>query len=96
MKQLTIFLVILFNSNLFGQDIKWNTVTKNEYNPIQLISRGVVTLDNGDKTPEADLYIDFMAEEIYYRNPVNNAIFSIYKNDMKKERMLMMELFMVM
>lgn len=83
MKQLTIFLVILFNSNLFGQDIKWNTVTKNEYNPIQLISRGVVTLDNGDKTPEADLYIDFMAEEIYYRNPVNNAIFSIYKNDFK-------------
>ena len=83
MKQLTIFLVILFNSNLFGQDIKWNTVTKNEYNPIQLISRGVVTLDNGDKTPEADLYIDFMAEEIYYRNPLNNAIFSIYKNDFK-------------
>ena len=83
MKQLTIFLVILFNSNLFCQDIKWNTVTKNEYNPIQLISRGVVTLDNGDKTPEADLYIDFMAEEIYYRNPLNNAIFSIYKNDFK-------------
>ena len=90
MKQLTIILVILFNSNLFGQnyqndwrDIKWNTVTINEYNPIQLISRGVVTLDNGDKTPEADLYIDFMAEQIYYRNPVNNAIFSIYKNDFK-------------
>tara|TARA_X000000368_G_scaffold85247_1_gene64608 strand:- start:264 stop:1526 length:1263 start_codon:yes stop_codon:yes gene_type:complete len=83
MKQLTIFLVILFNSSLFGQDIKWTTVTKNEYNPVQLISRGVVTLDNGDKTPEADLYIDFPAERIYYRNPLNNAIFSIYKNDFK-------------
>ena len=45
MKQLTIFLIILFYSNVSSQDIKWNTVTKNEYNPVQLISRGVVTLE---------------------------------------------------
>ena len=83
MKQLTIFLIILFYSNLSSQDIKWNTVTKNEYNPIQLISRGVVTLDNGDKTPEADLYIDFAGETIFYRNTINNAIYSIYKEDFK-------------
>jgi len=68
---------------LSSQDIKWNTVTKNEYNPIQLISRGVVTLDNGDKTPEADLYIDFAGETIFYRNTINNAIYSIYKEDFK-------------
>ena len=83
MKQLTIFLIILFYSNVSSQDIKWNTVTKNEYNPIQLISRGVVTLDNGDKTPEADLYIDFAGETIFYRNTINNAIYSIYKEDFK-------------
>ena len=83
MKQLTIFLIILFYSNVSSQDIKWNTVTKNEYNPIQLISRGVVTLDNGDKTPEADLYIDFAGETIFYRNNINNAIYSIYKEDFK-------------
>ena len=83
MKQLTIFLIILFYSNLSSQDIKWNTVTKNEYNPVQLISRGIVTLDNGDKTPEADLYIDFAGETIFYRNSVNNAIYSIYKEDFK-------------
>ena len=83
MKQLIIFLIILFYSNVSSQDIKWNTVTKNEYNPIQLISRGVVTLDNGDKTPEADLYIDFAGETIFYRNNINNAIYSIYKEDFK-------------
>lgn len=83
MKKLTIFLIILFYSNLSSQDIKWNTVTKNEYNPVQLISRGIVTLDNGDKTPEADLYIDFAGETIFYRNSVNNAIYSIYKEDFK-------------
>lgn len=83
MKQLIIFLIILFYSNVSSQDIKWNTVTKNEYNPIQLISRGVVTLDNGDKTPEADLYIDFAGETIFYRNTINNAIYSIYKEDFK-------------
>ena len=83
MKQLTIFLIILFYSNVSSQDIKWNTVTKNEYNPVQLISRGVVTLDNGDKTPEADLYIDFAGETIFYRNTINNAIYSIYKEDFK-------------
>ena len=83
MKQVTIFLIILFYSNVSSQDIKWNTVTKNEYNPIQLISRGVVTLDNGDKTPEADLYIDFAGETIFYRNTINNAIYSIYKEDFK-------------
>lgn len=83
MKQLIIFFILLISYFSFSQDIKWTTVTKSEYNPVQLISRGIVTLDNGDKTPEADLYIDFPAERIYYRNSVNNAIFSIFKNDFK-------------
>tara|TARA_A100001011_G_C14240249_1_gene812930 strand:+ start:235 stop:1494 length:1260 start_codon:yes stop_codon:yes gene_type:complete len=83
MKQLIIFFILLISYFSFSQDIKWTTVTKSEYNPVQLISRGIVTLDNGDKTPEADLYIDFPAERIYYRNSLNNAIFSIFKNDFK-------------
>lgn len=83
MKQLTIFFILLTTYLSFSQDIMWTTVTKNEINPVQLISKGVVTLDNGDKTPEADLYIDFQSERIYYRNSVNNAIYSIYKNDFK-------------
>lgn len=83
MKHLLILLFFFINYSLLSQDIKWNTVTKNEYNPVQLLSRGIITLDNGDKTPEADLYIDFPAERIYYRNSINNAIYSIFKNDFK-------------
>jgi hypothetical protein len=73
--------VLFFFINFYAQEIKWTTVSKKEYNPDQLISRGIVTLDNGDKTPEADLYIDFDKEFIFYRNAINNAIFSIYKED---------------
>ena len=74
---LLLFIPLVINS----QDIKWTTISKTEYNPDELISQGVITLDNGDKTPEADLYIDFDEEKIFYRNSVNNAIFSIYKED---------------
>ena len=73
--------MLFFFINFYAQEIKWTTVSKKEYNPDQLISRGIVTLDNGDKTPEADLYIDFDKEFIFYRNAINNAIFSIYKED---------------
>ena len=46
----TIILIFIFLNlnNSVSQDIKWTTVTKSEYNPDQLKSRGVVTLDNGD------------------------------------------------
>ena len=81
MKILQSTLMLFFFINFYAQEIKWATVSKIEYNPDQLISRGIVTLDNGDKTPEADLYIDFDKEFIFYRNAINNAIFSIYKED---------------
>jgi len=81
MKILQSTLMLFFFINFYAQEIKWTTVSKIEYNPDQLISRGIVTLDNGDKTPEADLYIDFDKEFIFYRNAINNAIFSIYKED---------------
>lgn len=81
MRHLYSLIFIFFYFIGFSQEIKWTTVTKNEYNPEQLISRGIVTLDNGDKTPEADLYIDFDSETIFYRNIQNNAIFSIFKED---------------
>ena len=81
MKILQSTLMLFFFINFYAQEIKWTTVSKLEYNPDQLISRGIVTLDNGDKTPEADLYIDFDKEFIFYRNAINNAIFSIYKED---------------
>ena len=81
MKILQSTLMLFFFINFYAQEIKWTTVSKLEYNPDQLISRGIITLDNGDKTPEADLYIDFDKEFIFYRNAINNAIFSIYKED---------------
>ena len=81
MRHLYSLIFIFFYFIGFSQEIKWTTVTKNENNPEQLISRGIVTLDNGDKTPEADLYIDFDSETIFYRNTQNNAIFSIFKED---------------
>ena len=81
MRHLYSLIFIFFYFIGFSQEIKWTTVTKNEYDPEQLISRGIVTLDNGDKTPEADLYIDFDSETIFYRNTQNNAIFSIFKED---------------
>ena len=76
-----IILLLFIPLGLYSQEIKWTTISKVEYNPDQLISQGIITLDNGDKTPEADLYIDFDEEKIFYRNSVNNAIFSIYKED---------------
>ena len=76
-----IILLLFIPIGLYSQEIKWTTISKVEYNPDQLISQGIITLDNGDKTPEADLYIDFDEEKIFYRNSVNNAIFSIYKED---------------
>ena len=58
---LLLFIPLVTNS----QDIKWTTISKIEYNPDQLISQGIITLDNGDKTPEADLYIDFEEEKFF-------------------------------
>ena len=63
-----IILLLFIPLGLYSQEIKWTTISKVEYNPDQLISQGIITLDNGDKTPEADLYIDFDEEKIFYRN----------------------------
>ena len=71
MRLLLLTIILLLNFNSFSQEIKWTTITKNEYNPTELISRGVVTLDNGDKTPEADLYINFDTQRIFYKNVVS-------------------------
>ncbi|MBT5650580.1 MAG: hypothetical protein HOJ40_05105 [Flavobacteriaceae bacterium] len=81
MRPLLLIIILLLNFNSFSQEIKWTTVKSSEINPTQLVSRGVVTLDNGDKTPEADLYINFNTQKIFYKNSVNNAIFSIHKED---------------
>lgn len=62
-KSLLLLLIIPLVS--YSQDIKWTTISKVEYNPDQLISRGIINLDNGDKTPEADLYIDFDEEKFF-------------------------------
>ena len=81
MRLLLLIIILLLNFNSFSQEIKWTTITKNEYNPTEMKARGIVTLDNGDKTPEADLYINFNTQRIFYKNAVNNSIFSIHKED---------------
>lgn len=83
MKKL-ILLLLFIPYSIFSQDIKWTTVPYNEIDPGELLSKGSIELNNGDKTPEANLYIDFDEEKIFYRNTTNNSIFSIFKKDFSK------------
>ena len=77
-----IILILFFLPlTVISQEIKWTTVPYDLINPDELVARGIIELDNGDITPEADLSIDFMRESIFYRNLINNAIFSIFKED---------------
>ena len=77
------FLLIIFllPITVYSQTIKWTTVPEDAINPDELVAKGIIELDNGDETPEAELSIDFMRQSIYYRNLINNAIFSIFKED---------------
>ena len=68
----------------YSQEIKWTTVPYELIYPSELMSVGNIKLDNGDVTPNADLYIDFENEKIFYRNSKNNVIFSIFKEDFSK------------
>lgn len=68
----------------YSQEIKWTTVPYELIYPSELMSIGNIKLDNGDVTPNADLYIDFENEKIFYRNSKNNVIFSIFKEDFSK------------
>ena len=77
-------LLIFFCIPLLSQEIKWNSVPYEAINPDELLTKGVIELDNGDKTPKADLYIDFGQETIFYRNLINEAIYSIFKEDFAK------------
>ncbi len=79
--RIILLIIFLFPFTIFCQDIKWTTVPYKAINPDELFTRGIIELDNGDETPEADLSIDFGNEHIFYRNLVNNAIFSIFKQD---------------
>tara|TARA_B100001142_G_scaffold216250_1_gene214373 strand:- start:611 stop:1864 length:1254 start_codon:yes stop_codon:yes gene_type:complete len=77
-------ILILFCIPLMSQEIKWNSVPYEAINPDELLTKGIIELDNGDKTSKANLYIDFGQETIFYKNLINNAIFSIYKEDFAK------------
>ena len=83
MKKL-LLLLLLIPYSIFSQEIKWTTVPNDSVNPSILRSKGIIELDNGDKTPEADLYIDFKNEKIFYRNLKSNGIFSIFKENFSK------------
>ena len=76
--------ILLLPISILSQEIKWTTVPSDAVNPGELISKGIVELDNGDRTPEADLYINFKQQKIFYRNRSNNSIFSIFKEDFSK------------
>tara|TARA_B110000263_G_C15264874_1_gene490616 strand:+ start:197 stop:1459 length:1263 start_codon:yes stop_codon:yes gene_type:complete len=82
MKKLIILLFIPLS--IISQEIKWNTVPIKAINPSELVSSGIIELDNGDKTPQADLYINFGQKKIFYRNQKSNSIFSIFKEDFSK------------
>ena len=77
-------LLILITIQLSAQEIKWNSVPYDAINPDELLTKGVIELDNGDKTPVADLIVDFGQETIFYRNLINEAIYSIFKEDFAK------------
>ena len=77
-------LLFLITLNIFSQEIKWTTVPIDEISPRELTSKGTVELDNGDRTPEADLYINLIDQKIFYRNVNDNSIFSIFKEDFSK------------
>ena len=83
MKYLILF-ILLVPYFSFSQEIKWNTVPYNAIDPDELLAKGVIELDNGELTPEADLSIDFANQTIFYRNLLNNAIFSVFKEDFAK------------
>ena len=83
MKKLLLLLLLIPLIN-FSQEIKWSTVLSDDVNPFELSSKGVIQLDNGDKTPQADLKINFINRKIFYRNSTNNAIYSIFKEDFDK------------
>ena len=53
-------LLILITIQLSAQEIKWNSVPYDAINPDELLTKGVIELDNGDKTPVADLIVDFI------------------------------------
>jgi hypothetical protein len=82
MKKLIILLFIPLS--IISQEIKWNTVPFEAISPSELVSSGIIELDNGDKTPQADLYINFGQKKIFYRNQKSNSIFSIFKEDFSK------------
>ena len=76
-------LLILLTIQVSAQEIKWNSVPYDAINPDELLTKGVIELDNGDKTPVADLIVDFGQETIFYRNLINEAIYSIFKEHTK-------------
>ena len=82
--RITILILFFLPLTVISQEIKWTTVPYKAINPDELFTRGIIELDNGDETPEADLSIDFGNEQIFYRNLVNNAIFSIFKQDFSR------------
>ena len=77
-------LIIFMPFNIISQEIKWTTVPFDAISPSELVSSGIIELDNGDKTPQADLYINFGQKKIFYRNKRSNSIFSIFKEDFAK------------
>ena len=76
--------VLLISYSIFSQEIKWTSVPNDKINPSVLLSKGIIELENGDKTPKADLYIDFKNEKIFYRNIKSNGIYSIFKENFSK------------
>ena len=83
MKKINLIL-LLISYSIFSQEIKWTSVPNDKINPSVLLSKGIIELENGDKTPEADLYIDFKNEKIFYRNIKSNGIYSIFKENFSK------------
>ena len=72
--------LLLIPLNTFAQEIKWTTVPFDNISPKELLSTGIIELDNGDRTPEADLYINFELQKIFYRNLVLVVISALNKD----------------
>ena len=83
MKKLFVFLLFL-SFNCFSQNILWKNVQKNSVFPSTIMATGYLILENGDQTPNVNLYIDIKNQIIYYNNESTNNIFNIFYNDFSK------------
>ena len=73
MRLLLLIIILLLNFNSFSQEIKWTTITKNEYNPTEMKARGIVTLEALVNSGEAAVAFSLAPVEVQQLLAVSDA-----------------------